>query len=217
MMPTLMAVTRHHLPMSIRKSYPGAQGKRDYLGEVLKAYYTIDRVYKGSKKGWRGVGRYQDKNPIVATMGVLLVITILLGVLGLEWDSLWIGPVLCTSFVGLLAFFILFIFLYLPGSAKHEGWYRSYERSLTDSINAVFRSLSEKELPVEAFKAVQDEGFYGARGAIFDLPRDRMSVTVWKDRQDTSVTTVFVEARIGANTSTARWVLSIIDEALDNG
>jgi hypothetical protein len=197
--------------MSIRKDYPGTKGKREYLREVLECYHSNDRVMKLSQKGWTGVGKRMDRRALSALIVSLLILSFLLIMFPVETLSERMGVLMYVAFIVCMPLLVVLVFLYLPLSEKKDGWYRSFEASLTDSLEAVYRSLIKASFKVEVFKCDTSSTFYGARAAIFDIPRRGLTLTVWKDKSDQRRTNALLETQHVFDMHDAEVIMSIID------
>jgi len=214
-MTRLMISASYLVPMSIRGEYPGIEGKREYLREILEDYYASDRVRLGSLNGWVGHGIRSRSMSTLWTVFVLIFATSGLLVLNSMIDSSFVCLALIVSAIGLLLTVIYMNTVFNQSEdTKHPGWYRSIDMSLTETVERVFKSLVAGSYDVEAYRGKVDDKQLDARGTIFDIPRIDLTVTVVKNIKGRSSTIILVETHDRKKTGPAKRIRSIIDGAV---
>ncbi len=204
--------------MSFRKDYEGVEGKTRYLTEVLEGYHSSEPLRVRSTRKWVRHGT-SDKSSFFVITFVTLVLASFGSIMYYAVTGEPFGCVATTFSLGSLAI-TMFYARFLDGGTKavlHPGWYRSYDMSLTDAVERMYRSLTKASYEVDVYRGKVESDAFDARGTIYRIPRQRMTLTLMKGRRSGARVIVFIETSRRSPSTEVKWMREVVDRVLMDG
>jgi hypothetical protein len=201
--------------MSFRKDYKGVEGKTRYLTEVLEEYHSSEALKMRSARGWVRHGTSDSSSFFVVTF-VALVLASFGSIMYYTVTGEPFGCVATTFSLGSLAITVAYA-RFLdggPDTVLHPGWYRSYDTSLTDAVERMYRSLTKASYEVDVYRGRVENESFDARGTIYRIPRQRLTLTLMKGRRSGSRVIVLIETSRRSPSTEVKWMREVVDRVL---